>query len=228
MAEEPLGPGAPAITGLRILLVDDHLVIRRELTRLVIAAGATVVGEAGTVAAALAEAGRTQPDVIILDLNLPDGSGLDVMAPLRQASPSSRIVILSASNDSGDIRRGLAAGANGYLTKDLSGAAVVGAIASATGGVTAVTNAAVASLLTGDSSRAAGARELISRLSAREREVLALLADGLSAAEAAGRLGLSTRTIEGHATSLLSRLGVRNRAEAVRIFVEGGGSSTQG
>ena len=207
-------------TPLRVLVVDDHLVIRHELRRLINDAGAVVVAEAGSVASALAMAAAHRPDVVILDLHLPDGSGLDAIAPLRELSPGSRIVILTASNAASDIRRGLAAGANGYLTKDLSASQVADAISSAARGVTMVAGSAVDSLLQGHSERTAQSSAAIARLSPRELEVLGLFADGHSAAEVAVETGISVRTVEGHARSILNRLGARNRADAVRIFTE--------
>jgi DNA-binding NarL/FixJ family response regulator len=211
--------GEPAVP-LRVLVVDDHLVIRHELRRLVTDTGATVVAEAGSVASALAMAAAHRPDVIVLDLHLPDGSGLDAIPRLQELSPDSRIVILTASNAAADIRRGLAAGASGYLTKDLSASQVAEAISSAGRGVTMVAGSAVASLLQGQSERTAQSGAAIARLSRREHEVLGLFAEGHSAAEVAELTGISVRTVEGHARSILNRLGARNRAEAVRIFTE--------
>jgi DNA-binding NarL/FixJ family response regulator len=207
---------------MRVLVVDDHLIVRREIRRLVTEAGAVVVAEAATAAGAVAAAANHLPDVIVLDLDLPDGNGLEIMQRIHEVAPASRVVVLTVSTGEADIRRALAAGAVGYLTKDLSGAAVVGAISNVAAGLTTVTPKAVASLLSHSAPRSAAAREAISQLSPRELEVLRLLADGLSAAEAAERLGISVRTIESHARSVLNRLGARNRADAVRKFVEAG------
>lgn len=205
---------------LRIVVVDDHLIVRREVRRLVEDDGSQVVGEAATAAGALREVEARTPDVLILDLDLPDGSGLDIIGRVHEIAPDCRVVVLTASTADADIRAALEAGATGYLTKDLSGAGVVSAISNASRGLTTVTGNAMLSLLGTTSARTADARAAIARLSGRELEVLALLADGLSAAEAAARLGISSRTVEGHAQSVLFRLSARNRAEAVRIFAD--------
>lgn len=212
--------------GINVLVVDDHLVVRHELRRLITEAGATVAGEASTAVAAVTEAQATQPDVVLLDLDLPDASGLDVMAEIARVAPGVRIIVLTASNAEADIRRALEQGAAGYLTKSLSGTAIIEAISGVGPGVTVLGEDAMRLLLSGASPRAAAARAAIERLSPRERDILALLADGLSAAEAAAGLGISVRTVEGHARAILNRLGARNRAEAVRIFVESGVQNT--
>lgn len=205
---------------LRVVVVDDHLIIRKEVRRLVEAAGGKVIGEAATLADGLGEVTARQPDVLILDLDLPDGSGLGIIRDVHDRAPACRVVVLTASTADADIRDALEAGAVGYLTKNLTGAGVVSAISNAARGLTTVTGSAMLSLLGTTSPRTEAAREAIDRLSARELEVLAMLADGLSAAEAAAQLGISTRTIEGHARSVLTRLAARNRAEAVRIFAD--------
>lgn len=211
---------ADGSTTLRVVIVDDHLIVRREVRRLVEEAEATVVGEAATLAGALAETLDKQPDVLILDLDLPDGSGLSIIRRVRESAPGCQVVVLTASTADADIRDALEAGATGYLTKDLTGAGVVSAISNAALGLTTVAGSAMLSLLGTSSPRTAAAREALGRLSARELEVLALLADGLSAAEVAAHLGISTRTIEGHARNVLARLSARNRAEAVRLFAD--------
>ena len=209
-------------TGLRVLVVDDHLVIRNEVRRLVEATGAAVVGEAGTLAAALRGAADLRPDLIVLDLDLPDGSALDAIPELRRISEASRILVLTVSSAETDIRRALAAGATGYLTKDLSAAAVASALSAVASGVTMVTGTALDVLLAGSSPRRAAAQAAVRRLTSRELQILRLLASGESAAGVAARLDLSVRTVEGHARAILARLRAKTRAEAVRILVESG------
>ena len=207
---------------MRAVVIDDHLVVRNEVRRLVVEAGGQVVAEGGTAAAAVARTTEFQPDLLLLDLDLPDGNALDVIGRIRSASPGTRILVLTVSASEVDIRRALAAGASGYLTKDLAGPAVVGAVAAVASGATMVTGRALDVLLAGSPPNRAEAAEAIRQLSAREREILGLLAEGLSAAGVASRLHLSVRTVEGHARSILARLNARNRAEAVRIYVESG------
>ena len=207
---------------MRAVVIDDHLVVRNEVRRLVAEAGGQVVAEGGTAASAVARTTEFQPDLLLLDLDLPDGNALDVIGRIRTASPGTRILVLTVSASEVDIRRALAAGASGYLTKDLAGPAVVGAVAAVASGATMVTGRALDVLLAGSPPNRAEAAEAIRQLSAREREILGLLAEGLSAAGDASRLHLSVRTVEGHARSILARLNARNRAEAVRIYVESG------
>lgn len=211
--------------GLRVLIADDHAVVRHELRRLVAEAGGEVVGEAGTAREALSQATVHRPDVVLLDLDMPGASGLTVIAELRKRLPECRVLVLTASIVDHDIRDALLAGASGYLTKDLSGAAIVNAIASQPTEMALVTTGAVAALLSSDPPTDTGAAEALSRLTPRELEILGLLAAGFSAAEAAERTHLSVRTVEGYARTILGRLGARNRVEAVRIFMAAGGAA---
>jgi two-component system, NarL family, response regulator DevR len=213
---------------LRVLIADDHAVVRHELRRLVAEAGCEVVGEVGTARDALSQATVHRPDVVLLDLDMPGSSGLTIIADLRERLPGCRVLVLTASVVDRDIRDALLAGASGYLTKDLSGAAIVNAIANQPTEMALVTTGAVAALLSshpppGD----VDAADALSRLTPRQLEILGLLAAGLSAAEAARRTHLSVRTVEGYARSILARLGARNRVEAVRIFMAGGGPAAE-
>jgi len=193
-----------------VLLVDDHDLILQGLRRAFERdAGFEVVGEAGTVREALAAAAVLRPNVIVLDASLPDGSGIDAARVLRSRQPQLGIVVLTMQAGDDAVFAALEAGASAYVAKDAAAADVVSAAQHA---ATSPTSFAAAEL--------AGAmrRRLHPsgpQLSPREREVLALLADGLPVAAIARRLFISESTTKTHISKLYDKLGAANRAQAL-------------
>jgi DNA-binding NarL/FixJ family response regulator len=213
---------------IRVMLVDDHALVRSAVRQALSAPDIEVVGEASNADEALVLAPQLAPDVLLLDLNLPGTSGLGLLRELAPRLPGTRIVMLTISDDRRDLLDAVRNGASGYLTKDLSPDALQRAVRGIRSGDLAMSRAMAADVIQQLASAAnrpvstTGGRDLPG-ISAREEEVLALLADGLTDREIADRLGISPRTVETHVGSLLNKLGVRNRAQAARRYREAGG-----
>ncbi len=209
---------------IRVLLVDDHAILRSGLRMLIGAEpDLEVVGEAGDAEEALRLAAARHPDVITLDLSLKGGSGLAAIDGLRAAAPAARIVVLTMHEDPAYVRAALAAGASGYLVKSVADSALIGAIRAVHRGrifLEIENPEAAASLL--ESGRATGSKvdSPIASLSAREREVMTLLAQGHTNQEAAERLGLSVKTVESYRARLMQKLGLGSRADLTRLALE--------
>lgn len=209
---------------LRVMLVDDHALVRAAVRQALSAPDLEVVGEAATAADALLLAPRLRPDVLLLDLNLPDMGGMSVLRELAPRLPETKIVMLTVSADRRDLLEAVRDGAAGYLTKDLGSDALCRAVRGIRNGDLAMSRSMAADVVRAlarrQSSAAAGGQG-IDNLSAREDEVLRHLAEGLSDREIGERLGISSRTVETHVGSILHKLGVRNRAAAALRYREG-------
>ncbi|HEX5579567.1 MAG TPA: response regulator transcription factor [Candidatus Limnocylindria bacterium] len=210
----------------RVMLVDDHALVRSAVRQALTADDLEVVGEAATADEALLLAPQLAPDVLLLDINLPGTDGLRLLRELAPRLPATRIVMLTVSNDRRDLVEAVRSGAAGYLTKDLSPEALQRAIRGIRSGDLAMSRSMAAEVIqhlaasTNRPASSTGGEELPG-ISAREREVLSLLAEGLTDREIGERLGISPRTVETHVGSLLSKLGVRNRAQAAARYRDG-------
>jgi DNA-binding NarL/FixJ family response regulator len=206
--------------GFTALVVDDHPLVREAMVARLRAMGAREVVEAATVAEARARAHAGGPlDLCVLDVGLPDGSGIDLLAELRAAGWR-RVVVLSAADDPYSVRAAFVAGAQGYLLKSASPLVVADGVRRVLdGGVYA--DPSVASLLAAGL-RSAPVRDGLSELSAREVEVLRLVADGRSNKEIGERLGLSALTVKSHLARIARKLGTGDRAEMVALAMRGG------
>lgn len=199
---------------VRVVLVDDHDLVREGLARLLTAVdeGIVVVGEAAGVSDALDEVAERGPDLVLLDLRLGEGSGLEVAERLRAAGNEVAILVLSAHTSASALRSALAAGADGFLLKSISGAELAEGIRRCVAGETVIGEAFVPKLV--DSlGRGVGVGQ--AELTPREREVLELVAGGSTNAEIAERLGVSARTVQKHLQHLLRKLDAGDRAELV-------------
>ena len=196
----------------RILIVDDHAVVR-DGTRQMLERedDLVVVGEAGSGAEALELAAQLQPDLVLLDLALPDRNGIEVARLLRSIAPESKVVVLSAYTNETYVRTALESGAVGYLPKTVRGQAVIDAIHAVARGEV-VLHPTVAAKLQHALQRTGPGRQA---LSARELEILQLAARGHSNRTIAEELFLSVRTVESHLSHVLEKLGVASRSEAV-------------
>lgn len=202
---------------VRVALCDDHQVVRSGLRRILEAqADFEVVGEAGTVKEAVALAAETQPDVFVMDLGLPDGSGITAAAEVGRTSPGTRVLVLTVHDDIAYLRRAFDAGAVGYLVKEAADIELVQAVRQVAAGRQYVHPSLGAALLAPDAppARLAGPG---GELSEREVEVLRLIALGLTNAEIAERLYVSVRTVETHRAHIHQKLDVHTRAELVRL-----------
>jgi DNA-binding NarL/FixJ family response regulator len=205
---------------LRVVIVDDHEVLRAG-TRQVLetAQDIIVVGEADGGQAALAMIGELQPDVVLIDVRMSDGNGIDVARQVTAEHSNVRVVILSAYNDGDLVRRAFDAGVTGYLLKTMPRNELISAVRTAGMGTTVLDPAVSAHLAQADRARATSEGR---HITARERQVVALVADGLSNKAIAARLGVSTRTVEGHINHVFTKLGIESRTELVRFALTNG------
>jgi two-component system response regulator NreC len=193
----------------RLLLVDDHAIVRSGVRRLLADAGFDVVGEAATAAEALTLTRSLAPDAIVLDIGLRDRSGLDILPALRESG--ARIVILSMQDEPVYARRALEQGAQGYVLKDAADEELAAALHAVLADRLYVQPAMAARLVLGEPE---------DDLSQRERDVLRLIALGHTNQEIAKRLFLSVRTIEAHRRHILTKLRLQTRADLVRYALE--------
>jgi two-component system, NarL family, response regulator NreC len=211
---------------IRVLIVDDHAVLRAGLELLIKAQpDLAVVGQAASASEALREAQRLNPDVVILDLALPDGSGVAAIGRLRQACPATRVLVLTGHNEPSFLHASLAEGARGYLVKAVSDSELLSAIRAVHQGRVFVDLNVPADAQPGFPAAPAGppaGEGGTAALSRREREVLTLLAQGHTNREVADRLFLSVKTVETYRARVGEKLGLRSRADLVRYAVEVG------
>jgi DNA-binding NarL/FixJ family response regulator len=204
-----------------VMLVDDHPVFRRGLASLLTAEGMRVVAEASSGAEAAALAVRVQPDVVVMDLGLPDTDGLTLTREVLDRCPQSHVIVVSMYHDDAALARALEAGARGYVPKDAPPEDVVAAIRLvAAGGVAVSPQLAprIARLVAGGVVRSTAVdADRFPALSPRERQVLGLLADGLSNAAIAERIGVATKTVANYVSSLCVQLGVTDRRAAAEM-----------
>jgi DNA-binding NarL/FixJ family response regulator len=209
---------------VRVMVVDDHPIWRDAAARTLSEAGYSVVGTAGNGAQALRVASATRPDVVLLDLNLPDQPGAQVTRQLLAALPGLRVLILSASGERQDVLDAITAGASGYLLKSAEPAELTAAVHSSAAG-RAVFTPGLAGLVLGEYRRLAQSGAPIPQapqLTERETEVLRLVATGLTYPQIANRLTLSPRTVQNHVQNTLSKLQLHNKAQLVRYALEQG------
>jgi two-component system, NarL family, response regulator NreC len=206
---------------IRVLIVDDHAVVRTGI-RLLLAAEADIepVGEAGSRREAIFEARSTNPDVILLDVVMPDGSGLESIPQLLHEVPGAKILVLSMQDDPRYVREAFANGASGYVLKEAADVEVVSAVREVARGGRYVHPELGARLITADADAARRADE--DPLSDREREVLRLLAYGHTNQEIAKQLFISVRTAETHRAHIMQKLRLTTRAELVRYAIAQG------
>ncbi len=205
---------------IRVLIVDDHLVVREGLhTILEVSGDIEPVGEAANGAEAVRLVGELSPDVVLMDLRMPGMDGIEAIQQIKARSPVVEIVILTTYDDDEYIVQGLRAGARGYLLKDTGRQALFETIRAAARGESLLPSAVVDKVvahLGAPRPVAAGS------LSEREQEVLALLAEGASNKEIAMRLQITERTVKAHVTSILNKVGVNSRTEAVAVALRQG------
>jgi DNA-binding NarL/FixJ family response regulator len=208
---------------IRVLLVDDSELVRRGVASVFSTQAEVpihVVGEAGTVANAVAECVRVKPDIVLLDIRLPDGSGFDACRQILQQVPGTRVIILTAYSNDNFVYEAVTSGAQGYLMKEIDAAALVQALQDVASGRSILDPDAttrVLRLLRGGSSEK-GAD--LSTLSTQERRVLALVADGLTNKQVGEQLSLSENTVKNYLVNVFEKLQVKRRAQAAAIYVQ--------
>lgn len=208
---------------VRVLVVDDHPMWRDGVARDLDEAGCKVVGTAGDGAAAVRIANATRPDVIVMDLQLPQLSGVEATRQIIAAHPQIRVLVLSASGEPADVLEAVKAGATGYLVKSASAAELLDAVHRTAVGDPVFTSG-LAGLVLGEFRRmsAAGPVDDDVKLTERETEVLRLVAKGLTYKQIAERLFLSHRTVQNHVQNTLNKLQLHTRYELVRYALNKG------
>lgn len=201
-------------SAIGVFLLDDHEMVRRGIADLLEEEpGITVVGEASTAAEAVRRIPAAQPQVALLDARLPDGSGIDVCRDLRASAPNVRCLILTSYDDDDAIFAAVMAGAAGYLLKEIRGTSLVDAIRQVAAGKSlldpAVTERLLSRLREGESTD-----PRLASLTDREREVLNLIADGLTNREIGRTLFLSEKTVKNYVSGLFAKLGMQRRTQA--------------
>ncbi|MFC5720829.1 response regulator [Streptomyces gamaensis] len=209
---------------VRVFLLDDHEVVRRGIRDLLDAEDdITVVGEAGTIAHALTRGPALRPDVAVLDIRLPDGDGISVCRELRSRMPDLACLMLTSFDDDDALLDAIMAGAAGYVLKQIKGADLVDAIRTVAAGHSMLDPATTSRLMTtlrGEQAESEPEDQRLAELSPRERDILALIGDGLTNRQIGERLFLSEKTVKNHISRLLAKLGVERRIQAAVIATE--------
>jgi two-component system response regulator DevR len=212
-------------TPIRILIVDDSELVRRGIKTVLTAHNQPpllrVVGEAGTATAAVAETARLKPDIVLLDLRLPDGSGFEACREILRRQPDTRIVVLTSVSADNSIYEAITSGAQGYLLKEIDPAGLVQAIIDVANGKSILdpdTTARVMRLVRAQSTGATS--EDLSNLSPQERRVLALVAEGKTNKEVGESLGLSDNTVKNYLGSVFEKLHIKRRSQAAALYVQ--------
>jgi two-component system, NarL family, response regulator DevR len=199
---------------VRVALVDDHEVVRRGLRDLLDGEpGIEVVAEAGGVEEALARVGATSPDVVVVDVRLPDGDGVALCRALRQLDPAPHCLVLTAFDDERALVEAIMAGASGYLLKQVRGQDLVDAVREVAAGRSLLDPVTTAHVLA--RMRESAKTDELAGLTERERGVLELMGEGLTNRQIAERLFLAEKTVKNYVTSVLAKLGMERRTQAV-------------
>jgi DNA-binding NarL/FixJ family response regulator len=216
------------MTTMRVMLVDDHALVRAAVRQAIDGGEVELVAEAATAEDAFALALSVRPDVLLLDIDLPGMSGLQMLEELGPRLPETKIVMLTVSDSERDMLDAMARGAAGYLTKDLSPEALLRALRGTQQGELAMSRRFAARAIRHFAEAArrgrggGGGGGALEGLSPRENDVLRMLAEGLTDREIAAALIISPRTVETHVSNVLHKLSVRNRAEAAQRYRESG------
>lgn len=208
---------------IRVLLVDDHEIVRRGLKAVLEdRSQIVIVGEAGTVRDGVAEAARVQPDVIVMDLRLPDGSGVEACREIRNNDPNAKVVILTSYADEDALFSAVMAGAAGYVLKDLDPANLQNSIITVADGGSLLdpkmATAVLERLRKGNVGHPAD--DAFSTLTPQEDRILDMIGNGLTNREIAGELSLSEKTIKNYVSQIYSKLHVERRSQAARLATE--------
>jgi two-component system response regulator DevR len=199
---------------VRVFLLDDHEIVRRGIADVLQAEpGITDVGEASTASEALRRIPAAQPDVALLDARLPDGSGIDVCRDIRSSAPEVRCLILTSYDDNDALFAAVMAGAAGYLLKEIRGTSLVDAVRQVAAGKSLLDPAVTGRLLT-RLREGAPQDERLTSLTDRERQILSLIADGMTNKQIGESLFLAEKTVKNYVSGLLAKLGMQRRTQA--------------
>lgn len=210
-----------ATNTIRLVLVDDHEVVRMGLRALFDRTGTVeVVGEADSVASAVREAVRLQPAVVLLDLRLPDGTGVEACRQILEHCPGTRVVFLTSFTDDDAVLSTVLAGARGYLLKTIGGPALIQAIHTVVQGQSILDPGIINPVLSHMRSLSGETGDHGTTLSPQERRILPLIAEGKTNKEIAASLGLSDKTVKSYLYNLFQKLQITRRAQAAAFFVK--------
>src|SRR2546421_839246 len=213
------------LAGIRVVIVDDHDLFRTGLRNLLEEQSVQVVGEAAAGAEAVRAVAELTPDVVVMDLNMPGMSGVEATRQITSISPLTRVVVLTISDQDGDVMDAILAGACGYLLKDSSIGELMQGIRAAAVGESLISPTIASKVL--QRVRASSpvpeiAEQIQTQLSEREIEVLKLIANGRDNADIAGQLHISPKTVKNHISNILMKLQIQNRIQAAVYAVRSG------
>ncbi len=218
----------PESKSIRLLIVDDHKVVRLGLhTLLSRHNGIEVVGEAGTSAAAVEQTAGLKPDVVLMDVRLPDGNGFEACRQIRRVQPDTRVLFLTSFADEEIVLESIDAGGDGYLLKEIDEENLVQAIRNVAAGKSildpAVTRRVLERVKNTDTHLGAPSTTRLGSISPQERRVLALVAEGKTNKEIGVALGLSDKTVKNYLSNIMEKLQVTRRSQAAAYFVQDSG-----
>ena len=208
---------------LRLLVVDDHEVVRQGLAALLDRRESfQVVAEAGTVADAIEQARRHRPDIVIMDVRLPDGSGIEACRAIRAEFPATRVVMLTSYPDEEAVLSAIVAGASGYLLKQIRARDLVAALETVGRGESLLDPAVTEKVLDRIRRIATGSsqNDEMSQLTSQERRILLLVAEGMTNKEIASEIFLSDKTVKNYVSSILAKLNLERRAQAAAFVAK--------
>ncbi|MGH2356596.1 MAG: response regulator [Candidatus Limnocylindria bacterium] len=207
---------------LRLLVVDDHEVVRQGLVSLLDRrSGFEVVAQASTASEAVTTAARYEPDIVVMDVRLPDGSGIEACRDIRAARPETRVVMLTSYPDEEAVLSAIIAGASGYLLKQIRGRDLVAALESVGRGESLLDPAVTEKVLERVRRVAVGgAADELAELTAQERRILMLVAEGKTNKEIAAEVFLSDKTVKNYVSSILSKLSLQRRTQAAAFVAK--------
>lgn len=205
----------------RVFLVDDHEIVRRGIAQIIDAdPGLEVVGESGAVQGTRGRVSATIPDVVVLDVNLPDGNGVDLCRLIRSDHPEIRCLMLTAVDDDAASVAAVIAGASGYVLKTIRGTDLVDSIHRAARGENLIPTEVADGVHRRLEARVAEAQSPAVELTLRERQALMLIAEGLTNRQIGERLGLAEKTVKNYVSGLLAKLGMQRRTQAAVFATE--------
>lgn len=205
---------------ISVFLVDDSELVRAGLrTLLSVEPALDVIGDAANVASAIEGVTRLKPNVVLLDIRLPDGSGIDACRAILQTVPETRVLFLTSVLDDTIVDQAVRGGAHGYLLKEIDGRGLVNAIRDVAAGKSILDPAVTARVLA--LVKSGGTRDALGTLSPQERRVLALIAEGYTNKEVGVKLSLSEKTVKNYLSTVFEKLHVSRRAEAAAIYAQG-------
>ena len=212
----------PTAKPIQVLIIDDSPIIRLGLrSALEDYPDIAIVAEAGTAADGVAAVARHKPDVVLLDLHLPDKSGIQACRELLRVRPQAMVLILTSNSNERNVQDAMMAGANGYLLKDNDGATLAAALRSVAGGGSVLDPSMAGQVLNLVRQRGSlSAEEKFHQLSPQERRVVAFLADGKTNKEIGDQLGLTEKTVKNYLATIFTKLHIARRAQAAALYVE--------